>query len=261
MVGGMPIKTNAERRRQRRLLFRRRVHRRLRHRSFLPNLFTLGNAFFGFSAIVLAAEHDYFAAGLCILVGGVIFDQADGRLARYFESTSALGVQLDSLADAITFCCAPAYLMYAKNLQSLGLLGIIPAALFLVAGLFRLARFNLFSQEQAVYFKGLPSGIAGCFVTLAALHPFPWESGYEEVFYSFVLGALAILMASTLAFPTFKEWRIPYFRVILPLVGLVAFVVTFVFGFYDALLLFMSLYVSVGLLYALWIALKKKLMS
>lgn len=255
----MPKKTNAEKRRQKRLLFRRRLHRRFRHRSFLPNLFTLGNAFFGFCAIVLAAEHDYFASSHCILLGGVLLDQADGRVARLFESTSELGVQLDSLADAITFCCAPAFLMYAKNLHLWGMLGVVPCALFLLAGLFRLARFNIFSQEQSVYFCGLPTGISGCLITLAALHQPPFAGVREEIFYGTLLIAVAALMVSRLAFPTFKNWRVPYFKVVVPFVALVAFAVTFVFGFYEALLLFITLYVGAGLAYALGMALKERI--
>jgi CDP-diacylglycerol--serine O-phosphatidyltransferase len=250
-------KTQHERRKKLRLLFRRRLHRRFRHKSFLPNLFTLGNAFFGFCALVLIAEHDFFAAAQCILLGGVLFDQADGRIARHFESTSELGVQLDSLADAITFCCAPAFLMYTKCLRPLGFLGIIPAAAFLLAGIFRLARFNVSASEQSLYFKGLPTGTAGCLITLAALQK-PKGLWGEELLYAGILILAGALMASAIPFPTFKHWKIPYFKVVFPLAALLGFAVSFIFGFYHMILCFIGMYIIGGLCYALFNYLFKK---
>lgn len=243
-------KTERERRQKLRLLLRRRLHRRFRHKSFLPNLFTLGNAFFGFCALILIADHDFFAAAQCILLGGVLFDQADGRIARHFESTSELGVQLDSLADAVTFCCAPAFLMYTRCLRPLGFLGMIPAAAFLLAGIFRLARFNVSASEQSTYFKGLPTGIAGCLITLAALQK-PKGLWGEEFLYAGLLLFAGALMASTLAFPTFKQWKIPYFKVVFPLVALLGFAVSFIFGFFQMILCSIGIYIIVGLCYAL----------
>ena len=90
-------------------------------------------------------------------------DLCDGRLARYFGSTSVLGMELDSLCDAISFCFAPAILLYSWSLYQLGIAGMVVLGLYLCSGLFRLARFNIISITQVTSFVGLPTTIAAFF--------------------------------------------------------------------------------------------------
>jgi Phosphatidylserine synthase len=118
---------------------------------FLPFLFTLGNAFFGFCSIVLAFEGELIDSAYCIFLGAMM-DALDGRIARFMKVESALGLELDSLCDAISFCLAPAFLAYVWHLRWLGASGIVIGAFFLLAGLFRLARFNLLHDEQGTFF-------------------------------------------------------------------------------------------------------------
>lgn len=185
--GQMPIKAR-----------RRRLGRSLK---LLPNIFTLGNAFFGFCAMVLVAQKNPHAAAYCILLGASM-DALDGRIARLTNSTSPLGMQLDSLSDAITFCVAPAFMMYLWDFSIANTLGFISSAIYLLAGIFRLARFNITSQLQTTYFLGLPTTLAACFLATTTLSLPVLDYPYLA---EFLMVTLAYLMISRWRFPTFKQ--------------------------------------------------------
>lgn len=189
---------------------RRRFFRFLRFRrnvALLPNLFTLGNAFFGFCSIVFSAQGDLVAAAYFILLGALM-DMLDGRIARMLGVSSDLGLQLDSLCDAISFCLAPAFLMYTWELKYAGFLGFLSCSLFLVSGIFRLARFNITSGEQSVFFLGIPTTIAGCFLATMLINA-------QEIAFTppqtlgliLIVTVLSYLMISTVPFPTFKHLK------------------------------------------------------
>ena len=126
-------------------------------RSVIPNLFTLANLFSGFSAIVFIADGYFEKAALFIFLAG-IFDALDGVIARLTKSVSELGVELDSLCDAVSFGVAPAFLMYSQFFRSYGDIGLLLASLPALAGVFRLARFNaeLTGLSDKEYFTGMP---------------------------------------------------------------------------------------------------------
>ena len=123
----------------------------------LPNLFTLASVFCGLYSIVLTArlgEHGgasddelLYKASLAI-VFGLLFDGADGRIARLTKTQSDLGVQLDSLADVITFGVAPSILVYRWGLLELGNAGLFIAFVFCACGALRLARFNVLAMRE-----------------------------------------------------------------------------------------------------------------
>src|SRR5438046_1224863 len=88
--------------------------------AILPTLLTLGNAVCGFGAIVCASQigsagvqdpTPYFAWSGWLILAAMVFDALDGSVARLSKTTSAFGVQLDSLCDAISFGVAPAFLL------------------------------------------------------------------------------------------------------------------------------------------------------
>lgn len=132
----------------------------------LADWFTLGNAVSGTGAIFSAmsylrtgdAEHIYFAAGL--VFAALLFDIFDGRIARWRQKSSAMGRELDSLADVISFGVAPALIGYAVGMQ--GLYDRIILAAFVACGVSRLARYNVtaeaFAQEtgKVTFFEGTP---------------------------------------------------------------------------------------------------------
>jgi len=155
-----------------RMNIRVRMRRKLMRGVYpVPTLLTIGNLLCGFYAIAWAFQEDYaFAAGAILLAA--VLDLLDGAVARMTGSASELGVQLDSMADLVSFGVAPAMLAHVwafKPVSSrLGFfVEVLPAALFVAAGAFRLARFNVqtaFLDKR--YFVGLP--IPGAAATIAS---------------------------------------------------------------------------------------------
>ncbi len=126
-------------------------------RSIVPNMLTLGNLFSGFSAIVFLSQGNFAKAAMFILLAA-IFDMLDGVMARLVRATSELGAELDSLCDAVSFGVAPSFMLYQAFFRGFGEFGILMASLPALAGVVRLARFNvqLTSFEDKLYFKGMP---------------------------------------------------------------------------------------------------------
>lgn len=179
---------------------------------FLPFLFTLGNAFFGFCSIAFAIEGERVAAIYCIFIAALM-DALDGRVARLMKVESDLGVEMDSLCDAISFCLAPAFLVYVWSLREFGFFGIIICSIFLLSGIVRLARFNLLHNEQSVFFIGLPTTIAGCFVATILLNASMIASKilykqWSAIGMAIVILILSWLMVSTIPFPAFKKKKL-----------------------------------------------------
>src|SRR3954465_6698561 len=117
----------------------------------LPNLFTLSSVFCGFFAITLCAGQpsiDSLYQAAVAICFAYFFDLADGRVARLTKTQSDLGMQLDSLADVISFGAAPGLLVYKWGLTNFGLGGVFIAFLFCGAGALRLARFNVLSMKK-----------------------------------------------------------------------------------------------------------------
>jgi len=125
-------------------------------RRIIPNSFTFGNLLCGFASVIASNQGDYTIAVALIAVAAIA-DALDGLMARLTHSTSKMGVELDSLADVVSFGFAPAFLIFHSEFQKFGIWGLLVSAAFLFGGAFRLARFNSelvgFSKD---YFKGLP---------------------------------------------------------------------------------------------------------
>lgn len=186
----------------------------------LPNLFTLSSIFCGFYATVLAA-HDadaetFYRASL-LIVFAMFFDTIDGRVARLTKTQSAFGVQIDSLADVVSFGLAPAVLVYQWSLRTLGTVGAIAAFAFLACGAIRLARFNVLAMGKAgapkkpgKYIVGLPiPGAAGILVSLVvANHTVAGHLSGSPVLVLGVVIGLGFLMVSTIKFRSFKDLKL-----------------------------------------------------
>lgn len=176
-------------------------------RATVPNLLTLGNACFGFFSIMQASTGNVIAAAYCIVIAA-IFDFLDGRIARYFSCVSYLGAELDSLCDAVSFCVAPAILLYSYCLQESGIRAIVVLTIYLCAGLFRLARFNASRNYATSFFSGLPTPMAACFLASIVMYH-TWLSK-QGLFFVEPKGLMtltiliALLMISTIPFPSFK---------------------------------------------------------
>ncbi|MDA8257556.1 MAG: CDP-diacylglycerol--serine O-phosphatidyltransferase [Betaproteobacteria bacterium] len=132
----------------------------------LADWFTLGNAVCGMGALFSVmsylqtgeVRHVYFACGM--VLAAIVFDVLDGRIARWRQETSAMGRELDSLADVISFGVAPAAIAYGCGMQ--GLYDRIVLVYFVACGVSRLARYNITAEalseggSKVKYFEGTP---------------------------------------------------------------------------------------------------------
>lgn len=169
------------------------------NKSVIPNLFTSSNLAFGVIGITLSATGNTFGAAICVILS-LIADGLDGRVARALGVAGPMGRELDSLSDVVGFGVAPAYMLYVNDLQGLGWLAYIPLLAFAVLGAFRLARFNIKTDEVHGYFEGLPIPAAGC---LAATYVLCGVQVPQLVlFVSMIL--VGILMVSEVKYPDFK---------------------------------------------------------
>jgi CDP-diacylglycerol---serine O-phosphatidyltransferase len=137
----------------------------------IPNMLTLGAVLCGITAIRLAGEGQ-FEWVMFAIFGAVVLDTADGYVARALGAESAIGAELDSLADFVNFGVAPAMLIYDRELRLLGGVGWLIAGVYVLATGLRLARFNVQSRlpkdpAQKKYFTGLPSTAAALAVVIA----------------------------------------------------------------------------------------------
>ena len=173
----------------------------------LPNLFTTGNLFCGFWAIISVFQEKFFYAAVAILLA-CAFDILDGKVARLSGATSKFGVQYDSLADLVSFGIAPALLAFSWALRPYGKFGWLAAFLFVVCGALRLARFNVQSPSGEVkYFKGLPIPAAASMIALTILLYLRLiETDWvKDIVILVMIYVLAFLMVSNVRYLSFKE--------------------------------------------------------
>jgi CDP-diacylglycerol--serine O-phosphatidyltransferase len=173
----------------------------------LPNLFTTGNLFCGFWAIISVFQEKFFFAAIAILLA-CVFDVLDGKVARLSGATSKFGVQYDSLADLVSFGVAPAVLAFSWALREYGRFGWLAAFLFVVCGALRLARFNVMSASgETKYFKGLPIPAAASMIALTILLYLRLiETGWvKDIVILVMIYVLAFLMVSNIRYFSFKE--------------------------------------------------------
>jgi len=174
--------------------------------SVIPNLFTAINMFCGFLSILSASEGNFNYAAWLIFIAA-IFDALDGLVARLTNSSSELGVELDSLSDIVSFGAAPSFLLYKTFFYSMNTWGIIISALPLIAGGFRLARFNIqlvgFSKS---FFLGLP--IPSSALTIASFVLAFYNDGYLKPISDFItpmILVLSFLMVSNIRYETLPK--------------------------------------------------------
>ena len=176
----------------------------------LPNLFTTGNLFCGFWAIISVFQERFFYAAIAILLASV-FDILDGKVARLSGATSKFGIQYDSLADLVSFGIAPALLAFSWALRPYGRFGWLAAFLFVVCGALRLARFNVqTSSGEVKYFKGLPIPAAASMIALTILLYLRLiETGWvKDIVILVMIYILAFLMVSNIRYFSFKEFNL-----------------------------------------------------
>ena len=207
----------------------------------IPSAFTAANIAMGFLAvlssvrgfqvILLNPEQAavYFAYAAKAIALAIVFDTLDGRVARMTRTSTEIGVQLDSLADVLTFGIAPIVLIYSWAIGAtfdegnlLHTLGVFVLFMYLMCGTFRLARFNLKATRPRVLiegtqkvdkknFVGLPiPPAAGLLAAIVYLHPLPVSSfpphlsNIYTILMIVLLAVLGLLMVSTIRYNSFK---------------------------------------------------------
>lgn len=203
--------------------------------KYIPNLFTLANLFFGCIAIVCIMQtgltlvddpngslvsvipEKIYWASLFIALAAVI-DFFDGLVARLLKNASALGKQLDSLADVVSFGVAPGMIIFqflrlsfAQQPDGLdvNIAWLLPAFIMPCAGAYRLARFNI-DTEQSYGFKGVPIPAGG--LLIASFPLIYWYADSPKIiqvllnkwFWYAVVVLVSYLMASTLPMMALK---------------------------------------------------------
>jgi CDP-diacylglycerol---serine O-phosphatidyltransferase len=192
----------------------------------LPSMFTVANLFCGYGCVVYATQRDFDTAAILIGIA-MVLDTLDGFVARLTKTSSAFGVQLDSLADVVSFGLAPAILAFTWGLWPLKRLGWAAGFIYVTAAAMRLARFNIqtTTATDKRYFVGMPSPAAAS-VIASTIYLFPDGPQDRQT----ALAALAmvvvpgLLMVSTIRFRSVKAidvgWRRSYFALFLVAVGL-----------------------------------------
>jgi len=230
----------------------------------LPNLITLASIFCGFNAIRIVAKDgasvDDFYRAAVLLIFAMLFDLMDGRVARMTKTQSAFGLQIDSLADVVSFGVAPSLLVYKWVLYRHPVAGLLTAFMFVACGAIRLARFNVLSSapggtpsKPSKYIVGLPIPPAsGILISLVvANHAVGGALGGEQYTYAIfaVTVLLSLFMVSNIKFRSFKDLKFNTGTVLLVLFTLGSSV--FVWQRYKpqfVLVWLLSVYIFIGIL-------------
>lgn len=172
-------------------------------RSFaLADFLTLGNGFCGTGSVLSAmqylitVESRWLVTAMVLLPIALVFDFADGRVARWRHRSSLLGADLDSLADVISFGLAPAALGFAVGLR--GSLDVVILLYFVACGISRLARFNATADAlsddsgKVRYFEGTPIPTSVLIVILLAVLHFQGRLGGNIWLGAWVIGDLVL---------------------------------------------------------------------
>ncbi|MFN6202777.1 MAG: CDP-diacylglycerol--serine O-phosphatidyltransferase [Acidobacteriota bacterium] len=219
----------------------------------IPSLFTIGNILCGFYALINALKGSpaqvmgeteqavsLFNQAAIALAVSWLLDNLDGRIARLTNTTSEFGVELDSIADFLSFGIAPAVLAYTWGYGATPGLEKISWAVsffFLICGALRLARFNVVARTTSEapgradkrFFVGLPTpGAAGLVASVIHFFPIPFQAlqpGQRYLFSSLllvVMSLMALLMVSTIRYSKYIDVgaRVRHPFVTLPLISL-----------------------------------------
>lgn len=203
-------------------------------KSYIPNTITSFSLLSGFLALIFTSDGNFQLAAVMIFAAS-IFDLVDGIAARLLKTTSQFGVELDSLADIVSFGAAPAFLIYSFHFYQLEVIGIIISAMPLIFGALRLARFNSQIEEIETKgdFKGLPIPLSA--ITIAMFVYYVHNNGefFKPLYYVSVplIILLSLAMVSNIKYSAFPKLNKTTLRgkpiyLLLAIVGLVLIFLT-----------------------------------
>jgi len=198
-------------------------------KSYIPNTITAFSLLSGFLSIIFTSKGDFQLAAVMIFAAS-IFDLIDGIAARLLKTSSQFGVELDSLADVVSFGAAPAFLIYSFHFYKLDTIGIIISALPLIFGAMRLARFNsqLVEIETKGDFKGLPIPLSAITIAMFVFYVHNNGEFFQPLFYVSIplIILVSLAMVSNIKYSAFPKLNRTTLRgkpiyLLLTIVGLV----------------------------------------
>jgi len=183
----------------------------------IPSALTLLGLCSGATSIRFALVEDWRRAVAAIFCA-MVFDMLDGRAARWLGADSRFGVQLDSLADLVSFGVAPAVLIYTWSLSQMSDAGWIAALIFCACSALRLARFNIQAardegaSQSHPYFTGLPTPAAACIMLLPMLLYFEFATEIVRMpaISLALVGVTSVLMVSRVPTPSLKYFKLDH---------------------------------------------------
>jgi CDP-diacylglycerol--serine O-phosphatidyltransferase len=167
-------------------------------KNAVPSVATIGSLMFGVMAIMFLFDDRFFLAAILILFGSIL-DVLDGQLATRLDAISDVGKELDSLADMVTFGVAPAIMIYRLMLFVGVAMPVAMAStlLFVLAGAYRLARYNTLPSDRRAYFKGLPIP-AACLILITGSF---WQHWTINIWWVALVVGASYLMVSNFPYP------------------------------------------------------------
>lgn len=200
----------------------------LRPIQLLPNMLTLAAICAGLTSMRMAFDGNV-ALSMALIVLAALLDGLDGPTARLLKSESAIGAELDSLADFVNFGVAPGLLLYLWVLEGGRSVGWIAVLIYAICCALRLARFNVSKRDEAetpkVTFTGVPAPGGALLVLLPLVVSQIWpELGTPAL--PFLTGAwlvaVGLMMISRMPTPSLKMLRVSRDRAPYLMVGAVA---------------------------------------
>jgi CDP-diacylglycerol--serine O-phosphatidyltransferase len=173
--------------------------------NVLPSLFSLTNLFFGFMSVLLTFQGRYRMAAFLIIVAALM-DGLDGLVARATQTPSDFGIELDSLADAVSFGLATSILLYYWGMEMAGPPAVFFSFVFLTAGVLRLARYNVRSHvpSDRKHYQGLTVPSAAIFMAaIVNFHPVPLAARSSGFLVAVLTLLVSLCMVSTIPYRNF----------------------------------------------------------
>lgn len=220
----------------------------------LPSMATLSSLMMGVVAIMLLDEQRFLVAAILIMFGSIL-DVLDGQLAVRLEAVSDIGKELDSLADVVTFGVAPTLFLYHLMLL-VGVaqpIAILSSLAFVVAGAFRLARFNVTPSNRKAYFQGMPIPM-GCMLLITGSFSQGWAI---NIWWTLVVVMVSYLMVSPFPYPKVKHVT-GYSPLVWAGISLYALACGLLGGWQVVPFALLLLYAVSGPLFGIWFARQKR---
>jgi len=223
----------------------------------IPNLFTAASLISGLIAIEYvtigySGDQSGFVVASWLIILAMVFDGLDGKMARLFNAVSKFGTEIDSLSDFAVFGVVPAFLAYKSVLHQFGTLGKLVSIFYVLAGVFRLARFNtrVGNEKKKNFFEGLPIPAAASVISaFLIINYHTYGEIHKKSLFLVIVLLSAVLMVSQVEYVAinkgFKFTR--KVLIFLSFFSLVSIIIAWFFSF-KLLLFWIPVYLLYGII-------------